>query len=52
MGQLPDMIFKYAQAFTEGIQGKPGTFTGVLSLVKIFSQTVPHCMESIKVAQK
>ncbi len=36
MGQDHDMIFKYAQAFTEGIQGKPGTFTGVLASVKHF----------------
>lgn len=34
MGQDEEMIYKYAQAFTEGVQGKPGALTGVLASVK------------------
>ena len=34
MGQEEDMIYKYAEAFTQGLQGKPGALTGVLGSVK------------------
>lgn len=36
MGQEEDMIYKYAQAYTQGLQGKPGALTGVLGSVKHF----------------
>ena len=36
MGQQADKIYEYAKAFTEGIQGKPGAYTGILGSVKHF----------------
>ena len=36
MGQEADEIYKYAKSYTEGIQGKPGNFTGILGSVKHF----------------
>lgn len=36
MGQQDDWIYKYAKAFTEGLQGKPGALTGILGSVKHF----------------
>lgn len=36
MGQDHDSIYKYAKAFTEGVQGKDGAFTGVMGSVKHF----------------
>ncbi len=36
MGQEHDHIYEYAKAYTEGLQGTPGAFTGILGSVKHF----------------
>ena len=36
LGQEEDYIYKYAKAFTEGLQGTPGSMTGILGSVKHF----------------
>lgn len=36
MGSDPDMIYKYAQYYVEGLQGKAGSLTGVIGSVKHF----------------
>lgn len=36
MGQNSDDIYLYAKAYTEGIQGKSGSLTGILGSVKHF----------------
>ena len=36
MGQNSSDIFNYAKSYTEGIQGKPGNYTGILGSVKHF----------------
>jgi len=36
MGQDHDMIFQFAKAYTEGLQGKPEQFTGIMGSVKHF----------------
>jgi beta-glucosidase len=36
MGQDHDQIYQYAKAYTEGLQGKPDKFTGILGSVKHF----------------
>ena len=36
MGQNSSDIFNFAKAYTEGIQGKPGNYTGILGSVKHF----------------
>ena len=36
MGSNSDDIYQYAKSYTEGLQGKPGNFTGILGSVKHF----------------
>ena len=36
MGQEQEWIYKYGKAYVEGLQGKPGSLTGVLASVKHF----------------
>lgn len=36
MGQEEEWVYKYAKSYTEGLQGKPGNFTGILGSVKHF----------------
>ena len=36
MGQNPEDIYQYGKSFTEGVQGKQGSLTGILGSVKHF----------------